>query len=183
MTGTIATALVLVVSPSLNAVAYSTHGQLFDGKVNGHSIVKRSTTPFCKAVRVLIAEGIKPDTTFVMRHAGSAADALRSTVGVAAGLTVADDSGGKPIFRKWSPYDREETLPVASPVRETDPALARMRSRMQQGKQSQMGSFAITSVGYLGEVPMSSGGLLGVSVIGIGDVSLASPSRFERLNH
>jgi hypothetical protein len=37
-------------------------------------------------------------------------------------LTVADDTGGKPIFRKWSPYDREETLPVASPVRETDPA-------------------------------------------------------------
>src|SRR5712671_5359058 len=26
-------------------------------------------------------------------------------------------------------------------------------------------------------------GLLGVSVIGIGEVSLASPSRFERLNH
>jgi hypothetical protein len=43
---------------------------------------------------------------------------------------------------------------------------------MQQGKHSQMGSFAITSVGYLGEEPMSSSGLLGVSVIGIGEVSL-----------
>jgi hypothetical protein len=58
-----------------------------------------------------------------------------------------------------------------------------LRSRMQHGKHSQMGSFAITSVGYLGEVPMSSWGLLGVSIIGIGEVSLASPSRFERLNH
>jgi hypothetical protein len=46
-----------------------------------------------------------------------------------------------------------------------------------------MGSFAITSVGYLGQVPMSSWGLLGVSIIGIGEVSLASQSRFERLNH
>jgi hypothetical protein len=58
-----------------------------------------------------------------------------------------------------------------------------LRSQMQHGKHSQMGSFAITSVGYLGEVAMSSWGLLGVSIIGIGEVSLASPSRFERLNH
>jgi hypothetical protein len=119
-----ATTIVLVVSPSLNADgrrAYSTRGQLFDGKVDGRFVVKRSTTPFCDAARVLLAEGIRPDTALVMRHAGSVADALRSTVGAAAGLTVADDTGGKPVFRKWSPYDREETLPVASPVRETDP--------------------------------------------------------------
>src|SRR5258705_13713806 len=57
-----------------------------------------------------------------------------------------------------------------------------LRSRTQQGKHRQMGLFSITSVGHLGEVPMSSWGLLGVSVIGIGD-SLASPSRFERLTH
>ena len=56
-------------------------------------------------------------------------------------------------------------------------------SRMQQGKHRQMGLFSITSVGHLGEVPMSSWRLLGVSVIGIGEVSLASPSRFERLTH
>jgi hypothetical protein len=58
-----------------------------------------------------------------------------------------------------------------------------LRSRTQQGKHRQMGLFSITSVGHLGEVPMSSWGLLGVSVIGIGEVSLASPSRFERLTH
>jgi hypothetical protein len=82
-------------------------------------IVERSTTPFCDAARVLLAEGADPATRFIMRHAGSVADALRSTVGAAAGLTVADDNGGKPIFRKWSPYDREETIPVASPMRAT----------------------------------------------------------------
>ena len=45
MSGTIATALVLVVSPSLNAdgrKAYSTRGQLFDGKVDRRVIVTRT---------------------------------------------------------------------------------------------------------------------------------------------
>jgi hypothetical protein len=54
---------------------------------------------------------------------------------------------------------------------------------MQQGKHRQMGLFSITLVGHLGEVPMSSWRLLGVSDIGIREVSLASPSRFERLTH
>jgi len=114
------TPVVLVVSPSLNVdgrQAYSTRGQLFDGAIDCRCIAERSTTPFCDAARVLLAEGVRPEAKLVMRHAGSAADALRSTVGVAAGLTVVDDNGGKPIFKKWSPYDRAETLPVASPVR------------------------------------------------------------------
>jgi hypothetical protein len=118
-----ATTIVLVVSASLNAdggKAYSTRGQLFDGSIDGRVVVKRSTTPFCDAARLLLAEGIKPNTILVMRHAGSGADALRSSVGVAAGLTVADDNGGKPIFRKWSPYNREETIPVASPTRQNE---------------------------------------------------------------
>jgi hypothetical protein len=45
MTGTIATTIVLVVSPSLNADgrnAYSTRGQLFDGKVDRRVIVTRT---------------------------------------------------------------------------------------------------------------------------------------------
>ena len=121
MSGTITTTpVVLVVSPSLNIdgrKAYSTRGQLFDGKVDGRCFVERSTTPFCDGARVLLVGGVDPATKLVMRHANSPNDALRSTVGVAAALTVADDNGGKPIFRKWSPYDREETIPVASPRR------------------------------------------------------------------
>jgi hypothetical protein len=115
--------VVLVVSPSLNVdgrKAYSTRGQLFDGKVDGRFVVERSTMPFCDGARVLLAEGVDPATKLVMRHAGSVADALRSTIGAAAGLTVADDTGGKPVFRKWSPYDREGTIPVASPMREME---------------------------------------------------------------
>jgi hypothetical protein len=87
-----ATTIVLVVSPSLNAdgrKAYSTRGQLFDGKVDGRCIVERSTTPLCAAARVLLAEGLDPATKLVMRHEGSTHDALRSTVGAAAKITVA----------------------------------------------------------------------------------------------
>jgi hypothetical protein len=91
-----ATTIVLTVFPSLNGVgrkAYSTRGQLFHGRVADRFLGKRSTTPFCDGARVLLAEGIDPDTKLVMRHDGSSADALRSTVGAAAGLTVADDNG------------------------------------------------------------------------------------------
>jgi hypothetical protein len=124
-----ATTIVLVVSPSLNADgrnAYSSRGQLFDGKVDGRFVVKRSTTPFCDAARVLLAEGANPATRFIMRHEGSPYDALRSTVGAAAKLTVVDDKGGKPIFTKWSPYDARSRSLDAPPMRETDPALARV---------------------------------------------------------
>jgi hypothetical protein len=123
MSSTIATTIVLVVSPSLKpdgGKAYSTRGQLFDGRVGAQSIVKRSATPFCAAARALLAEGIDPTTPFVMRHERSPSyDALRSTIGVAAGLTVADDKGGKPIISRWSPYDASSRSLGASPMRET----------------------------------------------------------------
>jgi hypothetical protein len=128
MTGTIGTTIVLVVSPSLNVdgrKAYSTRGQLFDGKVDGRSVVERSTTPFCDAARVLLAEGVRPEAKIVMRHAGSAADALRSTVGAAAGLTVTDATAdGKPRFAKWQPnrFRGEGDVCSDPPMRETDPA-------------------------------------------------------------
>ena len=118
-----ATTIVLVVSPSLNIdgrKAYSTRGQLFGGKVDGRFVAERSTTPFCDAARVLFAEGIKPDTVLVMRHANLPDDALRSPVGVAAGLTVADDGGRKPVFRTWKPYDAGSAVAVASPMRQNE---------------------------------------------------------------
>ncbi len=122
-----ATTIVQVVSPSLNTdgrKAYSTRGQLFDGKVDGRTVVKRSPTPFCAAARVLLAEGVDPATKLVMRHEGSSHDALRSTVGAAAKITVADSSTGKPVFVPW--VDLRETYGSAArsgpPIRETDSA-------------------------------------------------------------
>jgi hypothetical protein len=113
------TTIVLTVSPSLNAdgaKAYSTRGQLFDGCVDVRRIVKRSTTPFCDAARVLPAEGIKPDTIFVMRHEGNTHDALRSTVGVKAKLAVRQDNGAPGFTR----YKQPDFWTGPSPMRETD---------------------------------------------------------------
>jgi hypothetical protein len=107
------TPVVLVVSPSLNAEgrkAYSTGGQLFDGKVDGRTVVKRSTTPFCDAARVLLAEGVRPEAKIVMRHSRSLADALRSTVGAVAGsswrwdrATVRDGRTRRRLLRQHAP--------------------------------------------------------------------------------
>jgi len=81
-------------------------------------IVERSTTPLCDAARVVLAEGVRSKAKIVMRHTGSLADALRSTVGAAAGLTTADDSGGKPVFRKWrrDRFDGRSSVALPSPV-------------------------------------------------------------------
>ncbi len=76
-------------------------------------MVERSTTPFCDAARVLLAEGVDP-----------------VTVGTAAGLTVADDTGGKPVFRTWKPYDAGSAVAVASPMRQNEsPAVHRASTR------------------------------------------------------
>ncbi len=57
-----ATTIILIISPSLNIdgrKAYSTRGQLFDGRIDGRFLVKRSTTPFCDAARAM-RRGVKP---------------------------------------------------------------------------------------------------------------------------
>ena len=81
-----------------------TRGQVFDAFVEGRKIVSRSTTPFLDACRQLMAEGADPKAKVVMRHEGADHDALRSTIGYAATLTVWDDRVGKPVFAKWAPY-------------------------------------------------------------------------------
>ena len=98
-------------------------GQLFDGVIDGRQVVTRSTQPLLDACRVLIADGNEPATRIVMRHAATPdVDALCSTVGAAAGLTVKDDSVGKPVFRPWSPspFDRRAAVPVTAERGETD---------------------------------------------------------------
>jgi hypothetical protein len=88
--------------------------------IGDRRIVERSPQPFVDAARALLAEGISPDNRLVMRHGGSPDDALRSTVGVSARLTVSDTNNGKPIFRRWAPNpNASEPLPGKVPVRQT----------------------------------------------------------------
>jgi hypothetical protein len=72
--------------------------------VSGH-VLGTFSAPLCGAARVLLSERIQPETEIQMRHAASDVIALRSTVGVAAGLTVVEATDGKPRFAKWMPFD------------------------------------------------------------------------------
>lgn len=55
----------------------------FDGRYLG-----RSTTPLLTAARILLAEGLPPETPIEMRHQCSTTISLRSTIGAAAKLEV-----------------------------------------------------------------------------------------------
>jgi hypothetical protein len=69
-------------------------------------------TPMLSSARILLERGASPDDQLTMSHAGSATVAMRSTVGVAAKLTVKEDNSG-PRFR---PYDGAESRPTGSPA-------------------------------------------------------------------
>jgi hypothetical protein len=96
--------------------AYSTRGQLFDGTVDGRLVVSRSTQPLLDACRILVGEGIDPLMRLVMRHEGQDCDALRSTVGAAAQLTV-EEGKRRPIFRRWR---LRETAALSPPMRQDE---------------------------------------------------------------
>jgi hypothetical protein len=113
--------ITLTVAPALNPDgihASSNRGQLFDGTVAGREVVTRSTQPLLDGARALLAEGIDPRTRIAMCHAGSDTDAVRSTVGIAAGLTI-EEGERPPIFRPWKPSPHAAATP---PVRQAAPA-------------------------------------------------------------
>jgi hypothetical protein len=60
----------------------------------------RSAQPLLDGARELLARGCDPSSSLVMRREGSTLDALRTRVGVAAGLTV-DETNMR--FARWKP--------------------------------------------------------------------------------
>jgi hypothetical protein len=107
--------VVVVCTPA----GYGKRGPLFSASFDGRTIVTASVTPFLDAARVLAAEGHDPATVLVLRHASSATDALRSTIGAAAKLTVVQEGDGAPRFRPWKAFSRPA---VAPPMRQTEEA-------------------------------------------------------------
>jgi hypothetical protein len=65
---------------------------------DGDVLVTSSRTPFLDAARRLLELGYPADAEVVMRHARSAADSLRATIGNAAALRVTTAGNGRPIF-------------------------------------------------------------------------------------
>jgi hypothetical protein len=101
--------VIVTVSPSREVDgrrAYVSRGPLFDAAVGGRTIATRCVTPMLDSARVLLAEGADPAARLVMRHAGSEVDAVITTIGCAAGLTVRE-SDGSPRFR---PYEDAASL-------------------------------------------------------------------------
>jgi hypothetical protein len=77
-------------------------------------ILKSSRQPLLDAARAFLAEGFAPNTRIAMRHIGADDDALTSTVGAAAKLTVVErNRGNGPGFEQWN---QERFAAETSPV-------------------------------------------------------------------
>ena len=80
----------------------------------GGRLLGAFTDPLCSSARVLLSEGVPREMVLRMRHAGSDVIALKSTVGVAAGLRVDEEGGTRtPRLAKWKPFDRSRALAAA----------------------------------------------------------------------
>jgi hypothetical protein len=101
MTSTSKQSLLIIVSPHV-ASNGRRHPSDFDCWLEGGPFLCISRQPFLQAARVLKAMGHHPDTTLVMRHAGSDVMALRGRLGIAAGLTVDEYNGTR--FAPWKPF-------------------------------------------------------------------------------
>jgi hypothetical protein len=90
----------------------------FDMYLDGRYL-GRSTTPLLTAARILLAEGVPPETPLEMRHQGSTTISPRSTIGVAAKLEVNNERFAPYRPRKGGVEDAEgegnevEATPVA----------------------------------------------------------------------
>ena len=74
----------------------------YTARCNGR-LLCRSRQPFLDSARELLATGYPADTIIVMRHAGSAVESVRATVGAAAALTVSEEANRPPRFKLWKP--------------------------------------------------------------------------------
>jgi hypothetical protein len=90
----------------------------FAAQIGDHILVEASRQPLLDAARVLLSQGADPRTVIALRHAGSTTDALRSTVGAAAKLTVEETSHG-PAFRSFrtAPASAVDRPPIEQPGR------------------------------------------------------------------
>jgi hypothetical protein len=69
----------------------------------GERLLGTYKEPFCSAARVLLSEGMDPQTPLAMRHRVADIVSLRSLVGVAADLMVAEGDR-PPHFRKYEAF-------------------------------------------------------------------------------
>jgi hypothetical protein len=82
----------------------------FDASVDGRYILT-SRSPFLDTARILAAQGADPATRIGLMHEGSDRIAMRSTIGIAAGLIV--EEGDRLALRKHRSPGAVERSPAA----------------------------------------------------------------------
>ena len=101
--------LTINVSPAFDGQGVRRHG-LFFADLDGRQLCI-SRQPLLDASRVLLAEGIDPETPIVTRHAGADFDAMMSTVGAAAGMTVSEGNTRSATFVPYKAFRRADIEP------------------------------------------------------------------------
>ena len=106
--------------------AFNRHGARLHGKfvvtLDGRQLCI-SRQPLLDAARVLLADGVDPETPIATRHAGADFDAMTSTVGTAAKWTVKENETQSPHFVRWEAFPasrvgpslRQNERPVLTP--------------------------------------------------------------------
>jgi hypothetical protein len=90
------------------AVPIAARPDYFEARVADWVLCAATRIPFLDGARRLIELGHDPRATIVLRAPASSTDRLRSTIGAAARLTVAEGDADPPRFRRWKgPQSRE----------------------------------------------------------------------------
>ena len=87
----------------------------------GGRLLCRSRQPFLDGARRLLASGYPADTVIAMKRVGSVIEALHSTVGRAAALTVSEEENRPPRFKRWKPRYMGEGSPPVAYLRNSEP--------------------------------------------------------------
>jgi len=96
--------ILIIVTPTGNG----TRGPRYRAEWMGVPVAN-SRTPFFAAARTLLAQGLPPDATLVMRHAGSQIDSIRQRLGRAAALTISEPDKGRVRATRWTPHEANVT--------------------------------------------------------------------------
>jgi len=89
---------------------------------DGTELCRSTRQPLLDGARELPRRGYDPATSIVMRREGSSIEALSSTVGAVAKLTVEESNYARPRFTQWKPFERPED--AAGSGRETPAGVA-----------------------------------------------------------
>jgi hypothetical protein len=88
------------------------HGR-FEAHLDGR-LICISRQPLLDTARILITEGIDPETPIATKHAGAEYDAMTSTIGEASKWAVQENERDGPRFVRWEAFPRDR---VRAPMR------------------------------------------------------------------